>query len=477
MVKRKRTTYAYPRIVRTSHVGGCGPCSKTTHTVTTSSFGVVSRTDESDGAGVPNYRERIANHVSASSNYSRYIDLEERAHVIVRNDARFQACSCQIGSPSWTFKGSYEGGYYEQYDNDLVVTATAGDPFSDGERVACDSRASSAVHSAISNRIRTGLLGETALAGVQRLLDTVKRPFRRASQLTERYLAMHARRIRRANSALRNRGKRYDRSLGLRDNFPTIRRFREFFNGYRRRHRRLTASQLRDLNLFDAYALRLERKIVADLKKDWLTYQFGFMNAVYDIDAVVKAIERSKAIEADVVRVTGYDDLNRASVTESLQSLYYASFPRTYASGADYRARYVFGILASSFGGQYNSVGAQLGFSARAFVPTLWAALPHSWAIDYFTNIDNLIDEWVNRSAKIVFGSFSTTSFRYGKVSVSGTITTASNIYTCRLLRPATRSILAYNRLTVGVLPQLKLEFRVPTSWVQLANLFAVYSK
>lgn len=478
MSTRESKTYAYARIRSMAYQGGCGPCSQPYRSGGESIYRIISRSDSRTGTGVPNYRELIANHVSASSDYSRYIDYQERADLIVRNDSRNTACGCSVGHPkAWVYQGKYEGGVYEQYEDSFSVGAPVGSPFNDSERLACNARASSAVHSAISNRIRTGLLGETALAGVQKLLDTFKRPFQRARQLTEGYLAMHARRIRRADSALSRRGRRYNRSLGLGDRFPTIRRFREYFSGFRRRHRRLTASQLRDLNLYDAYARKLELKVLADLKKDWLTYQFGFMNVVYDIDSVANAVERSKAIEAEVIRVTGFDDINKTSVTESSLSLYFSSFPMIQVIGADYRARYVFGIAASSFGGQYNSVAAQLGFSARAFVPTLWAALPHSWAIDYFVNVDNLIDEWVNRSAKIVFGSFSTTSHRYGKVSVSGTITTASNIYSCTMMRPATRSILAYTRLAVGVLPQLKLEFRVPTSWVQLANLFAVYSK
>lgn len=477
MVQRKHTTYAYPNIVRISHVGGCGPCSKGNHSEERYVYRIASRTDERNGTGVPNYRDRIANHVSASSDYSRYIDLDERAHVVVRNDARNQRCGCVIGSPRpWTYLSSYSGGYYEQYTNEYNVSATPGSPFSDAERVACNARAAAAVHSAITNRIRTGLLGETALAGVQRVFDTIKRPFGRASQLTNGYLALRSKRIRRADDALMHRGRRYDRALELGGQYPRVHSARAYFARFRRR-RGLSADQRKKLNLFDAYALRIEAKCLADLKKDWLTYQFGFMNAVYDIDAAVNAVERSKAIEADMVRVTGYDDLNRTSVTESSRTLYFASFPSTTVTGADYRARYVFGILASSFGGKYNSVAAQLGFSARAFVPTLWAALPHSWAIDYFVNIDNLIDEWVNRSVKIVYGSFSTTSFRYGKVSVSGTITTANNVYSCALIRPATRSILAYNREAVGVLPRLELTFRVPTSWTQLANLFAVYSK
>lgn len=452
----------------TSFKGGCLPCQSESKSVTPlvrASY--ISETSTKNGVPVPGYRQKIANGIDASSAYTFQRVTSRKAAIIYRQDAKDVACRCDQGTfpNKRTFVVNRLGGYYSETQDFEYAFDAPSLPATIGstERAQCDAEASQRVHSAITNKLRTGLLGESALQGVHKFVETLKHPFRRAVGLSRRYARSHAKRVSRTRRQIRAA------DLRARANIASIRSS-------------AIAQHLKTAGVRDVIAAReravglLHSKFVRRAKQDWLTYSFGFQNILMDIDALIRANERSVGMSSETTRVVGYCEVAPTCLPSfGLVGMNYWSNTYSTKRSATYKSKYTFGIATKSIAKEYTSVTSQVGFSAESFIPTLWAAFPHSWAIDYFVNVDNLLESWLNRRVVIKYGSFSYKARQFAETSYGTKGEDSTRYFTCITLHTGMSETITYSRVPVGILPSVDLNVTVPRSWQAFANLFSVY--
>lgn len=454
----------------TTYQGGCGPCYPTYKSVTpvsTSSY--ISETTTKNGVPVPGFRQKIASGIDASSAYTFQRVTSRKAAVIYRQDAKNVACGCTVGTypKSYVYNSKREGGYYLETQDIRYSYSAPSLPATIGsaERAQCDATASQRVHSAITNKLRTGLLGESALQGVRKFVETLRHPFDRAISLSRRYARSHAKRVSRTRRQIRAA------DLRARANIASIRSS-------------AIAQHLKTAGVRDVIAAReravglLHSKFVRRAKQDWLTYSFGFQNILLDIDSLIRANERSVGMSSETTRVVGYCEVAPTGLPiVGLVGMSYWSNSYCTVRSASYKSKYTFGIATKSIAKEYQSVTSQVGFSAESFIPTLWAAFPSSWAIDYFINVDNLLESWLNRRVVIKYGSFSYKARQFAETSYGTKGEDSTRYFTCITLHTGMSETITYSRVPVGVLPSVDLSVTVPRSWQAFANLFSVYHK
>jgi hypothetical protein len=122
----------------------------------------------------------------------------------------------------------------------------------------------------------------------------------------------------------------------------------------------------------------------------WLEKTFHWLPLMYDIQGAVSALSHTwqrlpsefvKVSATDVQDVVGeYGSHSLAFITANI-----VTTQRTYASVRMY-GRVRIGTRISNW-----PDSKALGYDIRSFVPTLWELLPYSWAVDYFTNLGDIL--------------------------------------------------------------------------------------
>lgn len=122
----------------------------------------------------------------------------------------------------------------------------------------------------------------------------------------------------------------------------------------------------------------------------WLEQSFHWLPLMYDIQGACSALRHTferlpsqfvKTSAMDVQEVgTAISQIGTAWIKADIQSK-----ARTYASVRMY-GRVRIGTRIQNW-----PDSKALGYDIRSFVPTLWELIPYSWAVDYFTNIGDII--------------------------------------------------------------------------------------
>lgn len=145
-----------------------------------------------------------------------------------------------------------------------------------------------------------------------------------------------------------------------------------------------------------------KKKVLADL---WLEHAFGWAPLLNDLDTARQYHrKRTKQLAQELIRIKAYGKAEKVSFgNEGNISGSFQLF--TYRRNVEKATVYYSGAVSSRALGSTIINRSAMGLSARSFVPTLWEILPWSFAIDYFTNIGDVLTAWSNQTADLAWGS------------------------------------------------------------------------
>lgn len=123
----------------------------------------------------------------------------------------------------------------------------------------------------------------------------------------------------------------------------------------------------------------------------WLENSFHWLPLMYDIQGAVSAVEHTlDAAPYEMVKASATDEIQRITTYSSWGAgrIYAGIVNTTTARGASVK---FYGIVRVGSRTSFVPDRKALGFDLASFVPTIWELIPYSWAVDYFTNIGDMI--------------------------------------------------------------------------------------
>ncbi|DAD50510.1 TPA_asm: maturation protein [ssRNA phage Gerhypos.2_38] len=122
----------------------------------------------------------------------------------------------------------------------------------------------------------------------------------------------------------------------------------------------------------------------------WLENSFHWLPLMYDIQGAVSALEASfDGMPSVFVKVSANDvQTTTSDLGSNAVSFVLLPYSLTEKTGASVR---MYGRVRVRTRLPFWPDMASLGFDPRSFVPTIWELIPYSWAVDYFTNIGDII--------------------------------------------------------------------------------------
>lgn len=235
----------------------------------------------------------------------------------------------------------------------------------------------------------------------------------------------------------------------------------------------------------DHYGSLKHRKVRSAIKNanraiagSWLEYSFGWMPLLHDInDAMEAASDRYKVkppFEYVKATVSDKDMVSSSVFTNVVGPVSWANYVDV-VSQMDVTFRGVVSIQTNS-----PNVNRDLwGFSPRDFVPTIWEVCPYSWLVDYFSNVQDVINglsfgghnvRWSNVTVRKLYETRNWATLLSITPSIPGTI-----VYDGQILGGLTRSwrkVTSRTRYMGSYIPGLI--FTVPVSTKKLSNVVAV---
>jgi len=159
---------------------------------------------------------------------------------------------------------------------------------------------------------------------------------------------------------------------------------RDGFSTYLKRARRLQRR----------YGRRLAAKAVAGM---WLENALGWQPLLGDIESAVNAYSAFQAA-VETYRAYGKGTLNLGSSAVSMPRFLAPNYFHTlYNEQTLYKGKIVYkGVSKNAITGIKEDVAFRVaqasGFRLAEFVPTVWELIPHSFVVDYFTNIGDILN-------------------------------------------------------------------------------------
>jgi hypothetical protein len=122
----------------------------------------------------------------------------------------------------------------------------------------------------------------------------------------------------------------------------------------------------------------------------WLEKTFHWLPLMYDIQGAFSALEHSFDRLPSVFVKVSANDVQQETASTVTGGLSFISLNYSISEKAGASAR-MYGRVRVQSRLPYWPDSAALGFDPRSFVPTIWELIPYSWAIDYFTNIGDVL--------------------------------------------------------------------------------------
>jgi hypothetical protein len=133
---------------------------------------------------------------------------------------------------------------------------------------------------------------------------------------------------------------------------------------------------------------RTKRGKLKTLSDSWLELQFGWLPLASDIEDAYETIQSPGMQDAFVVAEANSESLESFDSSQSLSPTMCLSITdKTFAVGS---CKY-YGVIRCR-GEPSGSKLLDFGLGVREFLPTLWEVIPWSFAIDYFTNVNEIVN-------------------------------------------------------------------------------------
>lgn len=212
----------------------------------------------------------------------------------------------------------------------------------------------------------------------------------------------------------------------------------------------------------------------------WLEFQFGIAPLVNDVrDAVGYLEKRTKQLSQEVIPISADGQANDITCTMERSNLLDSAFYIWYERRASdtVSVRYS-GAIKASVTGTSRVNASSLGLAPRNFVPTIWELIPWSFAIDYFTNVGDVITAYSNGIASLAWGSKTTRAVRQNdcvgwRPQWPGLVIPVQQGFISGHFRSVNKLV---SREQVAYVPLPDLAFELPglgNKWVNLGALLA----
>jgi len=224
------------------------------------------------------------------------------------------------------------------------------------------------------------------------------------------------------------------------------------------------------------------KKILAET---WLEHSFGWQPFLHDIKDSVAALERiAYTARSPTIYVRGFggDKIDRGTTflrnvaPTGNSNLSYDVQIHEYTDAIVIRR----GAVRAPIGSRLSSIKNDFGFTLNNFVPTIWELVPWSFAVDYFTNIGDILSSWSLWNADLAWSNKTTvTNVNIDRVSggLNGITLAADQEIVIRSKEPGRSS--SYRRSVVrgtsagSLIPSLRFEIPGMSSlkWINLSAL------
>lgn len=155
---------------------------------------------------------------------------------------------------------------------------------------------------------------------------------------------------------------------------------------------------------------KVKENVLAGL---WLEHAFGWAPLLNDLNTARDYLDRKQEQLAQALQpVTGSGTVQKASVVNTSNAVgsttLTAELQRVDITFVRYK-----GAVASRVASKRMIEYDAMGLSARSFVPTIWELVPWSFAIDYFSNIGDVLTAWANQTVGLSWGCETVRRKRY----------------------------------------------------------------
>jgi len=223
------------------------------------------------------------------------------------------------------------------------------------------------------------------------------------------------------------------------------------------------------------------------LENLWLEYSFGWRPLYKDISDAAKAYsELGKKRRVTLVSGTGYAHKSKPSgVSELSINQFWGHFMDI--ETFDTKVRYLGAVKGQSSGMELHAAMKLFGLQPAEFLPTAWELIPWSFLVDYFLNIQNIVQGVVFDTTSLAWSCKTIRRERlYATSFVPSRELTVSKFGSLYKLRDWNASPSSFSALTSNVVRSTpasfvpSLQFRFPglkTQWLNMAALAASHKR
>lgn len=241
-------------------------------------------------------------------------------------------------------------------------------------------------------------------------------------------------------------------------------RYRDFLSDVKKRHR----------NLSHVLNRRLDQ-----LATMVLTLNYGILPLLSDIDEGAKALATDYSIRRHHKLVTGTGEASGDAYQGPVQTVV-AGDLRIYHNYREWAEVVV--VMRAMVDLNRSAVrtlsGSNLGFSVQSFIPSVYELIPYSFLLDYFTNVNEIVNAWSYGRTGVTWMSQTIVQKRKRHAQVIDTKVVPGLQYAIDDFeyRPCSlrSSVKSVARATFDGSLVPSLEFELPTSARKLANLAAL---
>lgn len=142
---------------------------------------------------------------------------------------------------------------------------------------------------------------------------------------------------------------------------------------------------------------RYRRDLVRRASDVWLTFRFGIIPTLDDIDSGLKSINKvlqdsgGKMIRFTATQSRSFNGTGNSAGVAAARGLSISTGPAEYRHELSYR--YIAGIRPQIFSGNSYATAKHLGFTPDAYLSAVWELVPFSWVVDYFTTAGEFFED------------------------------------------------------------------------------------